>query len=387
MAASLDMIHDVAPRPFRLLPPLRTLGWTPYAWLLYLGALFVAPVMRDWSPAGWAITVVATLLFVVSYFRAYWERGERLLAIICFHVALAVGLAPWNEGAWVFFVYAASFAGQLDTQRAAIRTIAFVVLVAAIDAIVMRSPPQHWMVGCVLAPLIGGVNLHFAQVHRADTRLRLAHQEIEHLAAVAERERIARDLHDVLGHTLSLVVLKAELASRLLERDPARAAREIRDVEQVARQALAEVRETVRGYRARLDDELRAAHTLLAAAGVEVAAEVALAAPDRARDEVLALALRETATNVARHAAARRCRIRIDEADGSVRLTVEDDGRGGEVREGSGLRGMRERLEALGGTLAVDGSDGMRVVATLPLRALPDAPAPASARALAGAPS
>lgn len=364
--ASLD-VHpaDVTPR-FRLLPPERMLGWTPYAWLLYAGALFIAPVRGHWSPAGWAVTIVATLLFTVTYFRAFWERGERLIAIVCLHVALAIGLSPWNEGAAVLYVFAASFAGRLDTQRGAIRVMAFVVLACAVYSIVTRAPVGYWVVGCLVAPLIGGANLHFAQVGRADTKLRLAQREIEHLAAVAERERIARDLHDVLGHTLSLVVLKAELATRLLERDPQRAAREIRDVEQVARQALGQVRETIRGYRARLDDELRAAHAMLAAAGVQVDAEVRLAAPAPARDEALALVLREAVTNVARHADARRCRIRIEDTADGCRLLVEDDGRGGPVIDGSGLRGMRERIEALGGTLAIDGEDGMRVVATLP---------------------
>lgn len=355
------------PEPrFRLLPPERRLGWTPFAWLAFLGGMFVQPVYARWSAAGWAVTIVAVAVFLVSYFRAHWLRGEPLLWTIAFHVALGVALSPWNPGAAVFFVYAASFAGQLDTTRAGVRTIAAVVVVAALYSIVTHAPLQYWMVACLMSPLIGGVNLHFAQVARADARLRLAHAEIEHLAAVAERERIARDLHDVLGHTLSLVVLKAELASRLVERDPARAEAEMRDVEQVARRALADVRETVRGYRATLDDELRSARALLETAGIRVEASVALDAPDRARDEVLAMLLREMVTNVVRHSGASRCRITVESDEGVVRLTVDDDGRGGRVREGSGLRGMRERVEAIGGTLGVEATSGMVVTAVLP---------------------
>ena len=115
--------------------------------------------------------------------------------------------------------------------------------------------------------VVGGSNIFFAQKARADCKLRMAQEEIEGLAAVAERERIARDLHDVLGHTLSVIVLKAELAGRLLERggEPgARAAEEIADVEQTARSALAEVRETIGGYRARgLPAEMDAARNAL----------------------------------------------------------------------------------------------------------------------------
>jgi two-component system, NarL family, sensor histidine kinase DesK len=210
------------------------------------------------------------------------------------------------------------------------------------------------------------VNLHFYQVGRANARLRLAQQEIEHLATVAERERIARDLHDVLGHTLSLVILKSELASKLAERDPQRAVKEIRDVERVARKALGEVREAIRGYRPTLEDEVSRARSLLEAAGIRSDVAVALRGLDRSRDEVLAFVLREAITNTVRHASATTCRVIGEDSEGTYRLTVQDDGRGGIVREGNGLRGMRERLELLGGAIAYDGTRGMRLTATVP---------------------
>ena len=99
------------------------------------------------------------------------------------------------------------------------------------------------------ALVIGIGNIFFAQRNRSNYKLRMAQEEIEHLAKVAERERIARDLHDVLGHTLSVIILKSELAGKLMDKDPERAKSEIRDVEQTSRQALAEVRQTIRGYR------------------------------------------------------------------------------------------------------------------------------------------
>jgi two-component system sensor histidine kinase DesK len=183
---------------------------------------------------------------------------------------------------------------------------------------------------------------------------------------VAERERIARDLHDVLGHTLSLIVLKAELASRLAGRDPERAAAEIRDVERVSRKALAEVREAIRGYHATLEDEVARAGSLLRAAGIHAGLAVQLPPLDRAREEAVALALREAVTNVVRHSGATTCAVRLSASGDACTLAVEDDGRGGIAAEGHGLRGMRERVEALGGTVRWACRRGTTLTVTLP---------------------
>jgi two-component system sensor histidine kinase DesK len=217
--------------------------------------------------------------------------------------------------------------------------------------------------------IIGGSNIFFAQQKRADCKLRMAHEEIEALAALAERERIARDLHDVLGHTLSVITLKAELAGRLMERDPQRAAAEIADVERTARKALAEVREAIGGYRSRgLGAEIEAARKTLEAAGVQMIAEAASTGGLTAAEEtVLALALRESVTNIVRHAKAKTCRLRFVTEDGRRRLLVEDDGQSSQVREGNGLRGMRERVEALGGRVEMECRAGTRLTIELPL--------------------
>jgi two-component system sensor histidine kinase DesK len=201
----------------------------------------------------------------------------------------------------------------------------------------------------VLAVIIGAANVQQAQVRRANEGLLLAREQVQRLAAVAERERIARDLHDILGHTLSLIVLKSELAAKLAPRDAARAALEMRDVEEVSRKALQQVREAIRGYRATLPDEVAQSHTLLDAAGIRSAFHTEPAELDRAVEEALALALREAVTNVVRHSRAQSCRVSLRMKGGWCMLEVEDDGRGGDAPEGSGLRGMRERVAALDG--------------------------------------
>lgn len=348
----------------RLLPP--ELGWVPYAWLVYLGTFFIEPAVRHGVDSHWFVTIAATALFLASYFRAFWERGVRLVGIMAFHVVLGLAFSTINVGAAVFFIYATSFAGQLDRPKDAVRVIAVITIIGGVMAWAIGAPGFYWMSAVVIAPLIGAVNLRQNQAARADAGLRRAHAEIERLAAVAERERIARDLHDVLGHTLSLIILKSELASKLADQDPRRAAKEIRDVEQVARTALAEVRETVRGYRATLDHEIADARALLDAAGIESEFTVDMSTSDPARDAVLAFVLREGVTNVVRHSDAARCGVRITELAETYRLTIVDDGHDARLREGNGMRGMRERVVAAGGSLAYRSRPGTCLTVTLP---------------------
>ncbi len=351
-----------------LLPRNKDLGWTPYAWFVYLPTFFIEPVSRGASMWVWIATIVATLLFVVSYLRGYWLCGWQLLPVIVLQVLIAIVFTPINFGAVVFFIYAASFCGQLDRPKDAVRMILGILAIGATMAWLFHTPAFYWLSAIVLAPLIGGVNLHFAQVRRASKLLQRSREEVERMAAVAERERIARDLHDVLGHTLSLIVLKSELASKLADRDPARAAREIRDVEEVARTALREVREAISGVRAAtLDDEIARGRALLHAAGVRAEFAISVMPMERAKEEALALALRETLTNVARHSGAGVCKVRIAHSGEACVVDIEDDGRGGIAPEGNGLRGMRERIESLGGTVARIASRGMRLAISMPL--------------------
>ena len=206
--------------------------------------------------------------------------------------------------------------------------------------------------------------------------MRAALDENLALAAVAERERIARDLHDVLGHTLSVIVLKAELASRLIHRqdpsDHARAAAEIADVERIGRTALAEVREAIGGYRTRgLGAEIEAARLTLDAAGVTLILDSATTSPANlsAPEEIaLSLALREAVTNIVRHSCATTCSLRFITEDNHRRLVIEDNGQHAVSREGNGLRGMRERIESLGGHLFLERDHGTRLLIELPLR-------------------
>jgi len=200
--------------------------------------------------------------------------------------------------------------------------------------------------------------------------LSLAREQIAGLAVGEERLRFARDLHDLLGHSLSVIALKSELAGRLIKSTPDVAAHEIEDIEKVARDALREVREAVTGYRQpTLAAELAGANEALAAAGIEYHIDQDHAPLPAAAEAVLAWTVREGVTNVMRHSQAKRCAIRIINKDGHATVEVIDDGRGGMPEAGSGLRGLEERVRERGGTLTAEPlpHEGFRLRVTLPL--------------------
>jgi two-component system, NarL family, sensor histidine kinase DesK len=353
----------------RLLPKDPELGWTPYAWLIYLVSFLAVPALRGASELEWALTVGATAVFLVLYFLGFWFRDLRVIGCAAGILLLGVLFSPFNYGASSFFVYAASFVAFARPPRLAWGLIAAVVATLAAESWLVPLSPYVWIPGGVFSLLIGAINFHTAEVKRSNAKLRMAQEEVERLAQTAERERIARDLHDLLGHTLSLVTLKSELAGKLIERDPERAKLEIAEVERVSREALREVRAAVAGYRSEgLQAELARGRLTLEAAGVKLEYFAAPVELDPARETVLALALREAVTNVIRHAGARTCRISIEPTEGEVRLEVKDDGRGGLASEGTGLAAMRERVEGLGGRVERQGEGGTTLAVTLPRR-------------------
>ncbi len=354
----------------RLLPHDRDIGWTPYAWLIYIVPFALTPLIdeRQNNAAGYVLYSLAVVAYLVLYFRSYWVRGRELVLVAAATLALGLAFWPVSLGAGAFFIYAAGMIGLLESPRWAGRGVVAIALITIIEALILRRElwSASWPVVFVL--IVGGINIHYSQVGRANARLRLAHEEIEHMAKLAERERIARDLHDLLGHTLSLVILKSELASKLAERDPERSREEIRDVERIAREALAEVRAAVSGYRTSgLDAEVQRAKKTLATAGVRLETDIAPRKLPPPQEAVLCLALREAITNIVRHSGARNCRLTIAGNDAICTLSIADDGRGGNAPFGSGLSGMRERLDVLGGTLTRTGHDGTTLNVTLPI--------------------
>lgn len=353
--------------------------WMRYVWLVYLGTLFFQPAFDPTTDGlDWAVVGGLIIAFLPLYFAGFRATDDRrLIAVVAAMAALGIAGSLLNSGASVFIIYAAAGAAYLYPIRRAVLAIA--TLVGVVGVIVLISPvPLPWRFfahapAFIFSIVVGAANIFDAERDRAQRRLRRADEEIERLATLAERERIARDLHDLLGHTLSVIVVKAELAERLAEGEPARAREEMRDVERIGRDALSEVRAAVAGYRAQgLRGELEGARRALDAGAVEATVETELPALPIAIESALAFALRESVTNVVRHAGAQKARIRIGVEHASVVLEVTDDGRGGSKTEGAGLTGMRERITALGGTVQRDGASGTRIRVTLPLEVTPN---------------
>lgn len=352
----------------RLLPDDPHIGWTPYLWLSYLGFLTFRFIFGEAEPQAVFLTIASVLAFLPLYFGFYWASGRRKLMIIAGIALLGIALAPFNPGANVYIIYACVFAGVLHPPRLAVKTIAVVLVTATVAYLLLDVHPANILVAVFISVLVGGANIYYCQIYRKNAELRLSQDELKRVSALAERERIARDLHDLLGHTLSLITLKSELAGKLIHRDPGRAAQEIRDVEQVSRSALAQVRQAIAGFRAAgLRGEMAKARMALDAAGALFEYDVDANGLPVAQETVLAMVLREAVTNVVRHADARQCKAHVDRRPGEVVMEITDDGKGGTFEEGSGLTGMRERIAQLDGSLEIDTHAGTRLTVRLPV--------------------
>lgn len=347
-------------------------GQHPLLGLVYL--VFVAlPLIftRDPPTVSILASVAAVLLFVALWFwfvrASTAPRTRAALIVAC--ALLGHALIPYNVGGNTFTIYAMTLAAAVwPTRRAIVWSLAAWSAMTLQFAFVIPDLRIALGVGLVIA-LIGGLAVTGILAGRAksrrDAELRLSQDEVKRLASLAERERIGRDLHDVLGHTLSLVVLKTQLARRLLGRDTAAAEAQLVELETAARAALGQVREAVSGIRASgLQAELAAARLTLLSAEVRMDQRLPALELPPAVDAAFALAVREGITNVIRHAEAQRVEIEVEArgepGSGEWVLSIQDDGRGGaELRSGHiGLEGFRERAEALGGRFELDSPPG-----------------------------
>lgn len=351
------------------------------------------PQHNPWDRWGWAMAVI-WLGFLFFPLADAWQadvsaaaKVATYAAIACFGACYVLGFA--SEDRWTLRLLVAMALCMVATVPVlGIDALGMTPYLGAFSALVVPEPYWRWTTPVIAAvpllsllggdgfpgfffvlvwPIIGGCVLvrvlTVAQTRVQETRASLA--------LTAERERVARDVHDVLGHSLTALSVKAELAARLVDTDPARARSELESIQATARQALAEVRSTVGGLRAsNLEAEITAAPRVLADAGVQATVRGEVGDTDPRHRALLAWVLREAVTNVVRHADATRVEIELSH-DGIV---VTDDGRGLEQPgeqpgEGLGLRGMRERVEATGGQLEI-GADaagtGTRIEVRLP---------------------
>lgn len=360
----------------RIYPDHAETGDMPLYVLIYSLFIFLLPLLTGsqgiarWGLLTfWGATVVAYLIFLRLYFQGWWLRDRQLFKPIIGIAALGLLLLPINTGAQMMIVYAAAFAARLESLRMALLSLAalsavFLLLAAYLGLPMLTLSPN------VLAILaVFSVNRFSFDSERRRALLQLSQNEVAQLAQSAERNRIAADLHDLLGHTLSLVALKAELARKLVSRAPAQAEQELAELEAIARNSLQEVRRTVHGlHSAEFSVELAKSRLVLGAADMQLHSDIAELRLPAAVEAVLASALREAINNVVRHSKARVVRIRLCEHEHAAVLNISDDGRARELpREGFGLRMLRQRINDAGGTLTLECTQGLTLELRLPL--------------------
>ena len=354
-------------------------------WLLFIFVPVVTAITNTGSTsehilalAGAVIFSVAYVLVVMTWFEA--SAQWRTLALAGVMVALAVLLTLADRPGWGFlFTYCAACIGLITPSELGMPAVigcaalAFVTTVAAGGGGGAGAGYFASSVGIgLLLVLMRDLRMRNMELNEARAELALS-------AVAAERERFARDLHDLLGHSLSVIALKAELAGRLVPMDPARAAAEVADVEKVARESLREVRQAVSGYRQpSLEKELEGARVALSAAGITADFERAPVALDPEVEAVLAWTVREGATNVIRHSGAGHCqvKVRVGLTDAAVEVVDDGDGpacaRGEEVNGhvGNGIMGLSERAERIRGRIEAGGlpdGRGFRLAVSVPV--------------------
>jgi two-component system sensor histidine kinase DesK len=366
---------------------------------------FVSVVQARPEPVPLALLLLAWAIFGIilaqlARIPPFGRVEDRIVVLPAIVALTAIGAVTTTvfgvDAAPALFYYAGVSSARLVPQSWALRAISAISVVAGVSVSLAAGDPAA---GVPVGITVGTISLTLSSLSalsRANRELQATRRELADLAVAEERNRIARDLHDTLGHSLSVIALKSELARRVLPVDPARADAELADVERVSREALASVRETVSGYRQpSLAIELAGARAALAAAGITGEVEPAPDGLPLEIDAMLGWAVREGVTNVLRHSDATRARIRVI-ADGASRsVEVTDDGRGLSeaaddnvaatapgYRPGVGLAGLRERAASLGGSVEAGPlpDHGFRLLVRVPAGGTP---APS---AVAGAP-
>ena len=361
-------------------------------WLVYLiqpiGDLFGHHHGVLWTAGGLAITAAFCVIYAPLVSRTGELRpGSAFRGLIAIGALSGLACVVYGNEWTSLWIYVAAAAGavlpSVTSKRLTALGILAVGILYSIFCLVSHSSVTDWLVVLLPVLLIGyamvGLRMQVELMHQ----LRQARETVAKLAAGEERLRLARDMHDLTGQSLSMITLKSELAAKRLSRLPGGPERdaiasELADIGRVSRQTLHDIREAVSGYRRpTLAIETITARTALEAACITLDGDPNLITSSGAFDPdaeaALAWCLREAVTNVIRHSGARTCELRLIEGGGEISLRITDDGRGfsGGASGGNGLRNMSERLAAVGGGVAMQPGQtapakGFRLTATVP---------------------
>lgn len=342
----------------------------PWLYLLYLGFFYFRWIYQPPGLVEALVSIVAMTGFILLYVIAHRRMDWTLPVVAVLATVLGFTFIPTNMGGAVYVAFAGAMLARWPDIRWRLGMLAALAIAVIGVGLAMNMPLYFIAAVLLFSGLAAGGAAMAARRERQDAASDEQQAQAAVMGAEAERRRIARDLHDLLGHTLSVVALKADLANRLYDSDPERARTELSEIQSISREALAEVREAVTGLKGRdLAQAVAEARARLEAAGLSVVTDLPDDLPlEPAAAATLAMVVREGATNILRHAGAGRAEIRVALDAGSVDLVIEDNGRGGADPDGGGLSGLAARLAEAGGDLSLDRTGpGTRLTARLPL--------------------
>lgn len=361
--------HFKVKKNFSLVPA--KYGNQPYFYLLFLSFMVWKYIFSPFELIEIAYLLVSFSVFIAIYFYSYWANQNKLALCIIACALLGILWSPHNFGSSTFFIFGSAMCTRLRPTRHAYIGIASLVI-AAFSVYFIYDLQFAYVAITSLFTVTTGIGALSAELLiNSKEQLIQKQGEVEHLATIAERERIARDLHDLLGHTLSVITLKAELANKLVDRDSQACKNEIKDIETTARNALAEVRSAIVGFRASsIEDEIKNTQIVLSAAQVKLTTEITPLNLPPTIEKILALSLREATTNIIRHAKASTCFISLKAHEQELILSIKDNGMAGfnqiRIEEGNGLQGMKERVQALDGQLIHRADQGFYIELRIP---------------------
>ncbi len=370
-----SLFYRRSPGGIRLSAALIWLGFIVFPLIDAIGKR--GPVVRHGLIIGGAALFVAAYVSLVVTWRGH-RRTRLTLPLFGVLLAVAVALTVSNGASWGFlFTYCAACAAVVAPEGLGFYGVTLCSTLAGVTSAIGGANGGTVVSYVASSAGIGLLMVVMSDLRQRNHQLSQARAELAEMAVARERERFARDLHDLLGHSLSVITLKAELARRLLADRPGdAAAREVAELEQVARTALGEVREAVSGYRQpTLEGELAGARMALSAAGIEADVQQARVTLDPAVEAVLAWTVREGATNVIRHSGARHCTLRITASLTDAGVEVIDDGTShpaganGRSGGGHGIDGLAERARLVDGTISAGSlaDGGYRLAVTVPV--------------------
>ncbi|MED0946670.1 sensor histidine kinase [Bacillus mobilis] len=335
----------------------KQMGFFPYMFLVYL--LF--PIYHLSQASGWKLVMGSGMLivFIITYRQLYFVQ-RTFVFWACIQMVLIFLFALFYNPFMIFFgFFTASAIGFAPSKK--VFRVLLCLLVVMLGAFVFINVNQLTTTSLVnIVPMFILMLLtpfgmrNFNQKKMLRNQLNEANEQIKDLVKREERQRIARDLHDTLGHTLSLITLKSQLVEKLIVKNPERASAEAKEITQTSRTALKQLRELISDMRMiTVEEEIEQIKAILQAAniGLEIKQETSASSLSPIEQNILGMCLREAVTNVVKHSKATRCTVSVLESQGELILTVEDNGIGlaDQSHDGNGIRGMKERIALIDG--------------------------------------